>query len=72
MIAVALYYSAVALPVKTVFKKIYLDKRANYYEAFFYQSLVFWRKSYHWKLRLLCWTAYAGELQADPYLVGML
>lgn len=35
MIAVALYYSAVALPVRTVFKKIHLDKRANYYEALF-------------------------------------
>lgn len=30
------------------------------------------KKPYHWKLRLLCWTAYTGELQAELYLVGML
>lgn len=41
MIAVALYYSEVALPVQTVFKKIHLDKRANYYEALFTGVLYF-------------------------------
>lgn len=38
----------------------------------FYSCLVFWRQPCHWKLRLLCLTAYTGELQAEPYLAAML
>lgn len=60
-----LYYSAVPLAVKTVFKKIHFGKCANYYKPFLLLSCIL-------KKTLLLKPADSGELQADLYLVGML